>query len=134
MSKPEDQNLPDHPRGYPIYRPHWDERPTELLNCCFEHESELDWIRIAKFGDRIIAAYRIAKTGEFGFEICSLVVHSDFRGRGLGQWLVQHAMGLIESKGGLVVIVQIGCQVSMLERLGFEWKAEFGYRHQLVQE
>lgn len=110
---------PKHPREYPVYRPRWDERPEELLGCSYQTEEELDWVRIAKKGARVVAAYQVAKIDTFNFSILSLAVSPHYRGQGIGNWMLLHALGLIESKGGRTVHVNWGYTVPLLERLGF---------------
>lgn len=110
---------PSHPRGYPVYRPHWDERPEQLLGRSFQAEEELDWVRIAKHGKRIVAAYHIAKIDTFNYSISSLAVTPNYRGEGIGHWMLLHALGLIESKGGRTVHVYWGCTAPLLKRIGF---------------
>lgn len=92
------------PREYPVFRPYWRERPTQLLQQSIE-ESDLDWIRIAKHHGQVIAAYRIEQQDVFNYSILSIAVDSNYRHQGIGRWMVLHAVGLIESKGGRVVHV-----------------------------
>lgn len=108
-----------HPRDYPVFRPHWDERPEKLLQQRFASEEELDWVRIAKHGQTVIAAYRVSTIDRFNFSIASIAVLPDYRGKGIGRWMLMHAMGLIESKGGRTVHANWGCSVPLLDRLGF---------------
>ncbi len=129
-----DETRPAHPRGYPIYRPHWNERPIQLLNRSFEQDSELDWIRIAKHHDQVIAAYQIALIDTFNYWISALDVRKDYRGEGLGRWMLLHAIGLIESKGGRVVHVKCKNPKPNLEGLGFLATDSNEYRLQLVRE
>ena len=128
------EGRPSHPRGYPIFRPHWDERPTSLLHCCIDAEEDLDWIRIAKHEGRVIAAYQIELVQNFVYRIVSLVVDEEYRREGLGGWMLLHALGLIESRGGRSVLVEWNRNTSMLERVGFIQDTDSGYKLELDRE
>ncbi|MCY3627964.1 MAG: GNAT family N-acetyltransferase [Gammaproteobacteria bacterium] len=106
------------PRDYPIFRPYWCERPTELLGDSITEE-DLDWIRIAKHNGDVIAAYWIEQHDPFNFTIKSFAVDKVYRKQGLGRWMVLHAVGLIESKGGRTAHAQFDKPVSFLETCGF---------------
>lgn len=107
------------PRRFPIYRPHWHERPVELLARDIFFEAELDWIRIAKDNSKVVAAYEIKQLDTWNFSMVSLAVAEPYQSQGLGRWMLLHAIGLIESKGGRVVHAH--CQ----ELWGFFKKAGF---------
>ena len=128
------EERPSHPRGYPVFRPHWEERPTRLLEQQFESEEELNWVRVAKHNDCVIAAYAIAPLDRFNYKIRMLVVDERYRGEGLGRWLLLHALGLIESKGGQFVHANWGCRTPLLEAVGFERGEENKYRIKLERE
>lgn len=123
-----------HPRDYPVFRPRWDERPEELLGQTFESEKELDWVRIAKHDKNVVAAYLIARIDEFNFSIAALAVNEHYRGEGLGHWMLLHALGLIESKGGRIVHAKWGSNPPLLERVGFRRDQENGHWLQLDRE
>lgn len=91
------------PRRFPIYRPHWHERPTQLLARDISRDTELDWIRIAKDDGEVIAAYEVEQNDPWNFSVLTLTVAESYRNQGLGRWMLLHAVGLIESKGGRVV-------------------------------
>ena len=106
------------PRDYRIFRPYWHERPHDLLGEPFE-EADLDWIRIAKDSGEIIAAYWLEQYDQLNFAIKSFAVQQAYRNQGLGRWMVLHAVGLIESKGGRTVHAQFNESVPLLESCGF---------------
>ena len=58
-----------------------------------------EWTRIADFGDAEVGVYEIRRLGPTRFRIVGLRVHKAFRQRGIGQWLVRHAIGTAESCG-----------------------------------
>ena len=110
---------PPAPRRFPIYRPHWHERPEKLLARNISCESELDWIRIAKDESEVIAAYEIEQNDPWNFSILSLTVSQPYQNQGLGRWMLLHAVGLIESKGGRVVHARCRNQTDFVTRIGF---------------
>lgn len=128
------EERPTHPRGYRVFRPRWEERPTNLLSCQFEKEVELDWVRVAKHKNVVVAAYKIAMLNSNVYKISSLAVDERYRGCGLGSWLLLHALGLIESKGGQTVHANWGCRSSLLQRIGFEQVQGSQYRLKLERE
>ena len=125
---------PTHPRDYPIFRPHPDECPVELLGQIPTEEFDLDNIRIMKHDQEIIAAYRFSKSGTFSYRIHSLLVKPSYRQRGLGKWLLAHLLGIVESKGGLVVLTQEHGNVSFYEQHGFTRNAIGELEYNVVPE
>lgn len=125
---------PSHPRDYPIFRPHPDECPKELLGQIPTEEFDLDCIRIMKHGQEVIAAYRFAKISKFAYRIHSLQVKPTYRQRGLGKWLLAHLLGIVESKGGLVILTRENGNVSFYERQGFTRNAIGELEYTVVPE
>ena len=122
------------PRRFPIYRPHWHERPSELLARIVLSETELDWIRIAKHHSEVISAYEIEQTDTWNFSLLSLVVTRSYQNQGLGRWMLLHAIGLIESKGGRVIHARCPSHQEFFTRVGFTIIAPSHYLLQLEPE
>ena len=113
------ESFPNHPRDYPIFRPREDECPHSLLDLPKDEPVDLDAIRVAKHHDHVVAAYKFRRLSALTFEIQRVGVSETYRSRGLGSWMLAHAIGIIESKGGREVIVHAhACE--FLLRLGFE--------------
>lgn len=111
--------FPDHPRDYRIFRPREDECPHILLGLSRDEPVELDDIRVAKHHDNVVAAYKFTRLSALKFEIDRLGVSESYRNRGLGSWMLAHAIGIIESKGGREVFVHAPlCE--FFSRIGFE--------------
>lgn len=111
--------FPVHPRDYPIFRPREDECPDKLLGLPVGEPVNLDVIRVAKHHDKVVAAYKYKRLSALVFEIERLGVRKPYRCRGLGSWMLAHAIGIIESKGGREVIVHAPfCE--FFARFGFE--------------
>ena len=79
------------PRDVGIYRPYPDETPWPGAN--------LDWTRVAKLDGTVVGAYELKRLADTAFLISALCVVPDCRGRGLGAWLLGHAIGTAESQG-----------------------------------
>ena len=58
-----------------------------------------EWTRIAEYGDTEVGAYELKRLGPTRFGIVGIEVREDFRGRGIGRWLLCHAIGTAESSG-----------------------------------
>ncbi len=110
--------LPEHPRDYPISRPHEDEIPTKLLELSDDAPIDLDNIRVAKNGNEVVAAYLFKRLSPLQYAVEAIGVVCSHRQRGLGSWMLAHAIGMIESKGGREVIVRRS-RCGFLERFGF---------------
>ena len=114
-----DSFFPDHPRDYPIFRPRKDECPHTLLGLCTDEPVDLDDIRVAKHHDNVVAAYKFTRLSPLTFEIERLGVSETYRNRGLGSWMLAHAIGIIESKGGRQIFVHAP-SCDFFSRVGFE--------------
>lgn len=124
---------PTHPRDYPIFRPREDECPTELLALDPTQVVDLDDIRVSKHHDQVIAAYKLNRLGAMTFEIEKIGVVEAYRGQGLGSWLLAHAVGIAESKGGREVVVRTA-QCEFFARVGFKAVNEDELRLRLIPE
>ena len=58
-----------------------------------------EWTRIADLGNAEVGAYEIERLGPTRFRIVGLRVTEEFRRRGVGHWLLRHAVGTAESCG-----------------------------------
>jgi GNAT superfamily N-acetyltransferase len=109
-----------------IYRPYADEVPWDLLADSTAAEDELaavlalNFLRVAKYGDRVAGAYGIRPVTATRFELVTLIVAEGFRRQGLGRWLAGHAIGLAETKGAREIVYHGATGRRFLERLGFE--------------
>jgi GNAT superfamily N-acetyltransferase len=103
-----------HARSVQIFRPYPDEAPWSLLAIAGLDEAALedrlthDQTRIAKFEARLVGAYGLRPMDDVRFELVALAVVEGYRRRGLGRWLLGHALGLAESRGGREVVTA-GC-------------------------
>ena len=86
-------------RDVDIYPPYPHEDPRHLVGVA----NADDLVRVAKLDGRVIGAYRLVRCGETRFAIKALAVEADCRGHGIGRWLLGHAIGIAELKGGRVI-------------------------------
>lgn len=97
------------PRQVGIFRPYAQEMPWPDANP--------EWTRVAKLGGDIIGAYEIAPLAPTRFQMVALSVAPAWRGRGLGRWLLGHAIGTAESQGAREV--EAATQSPFYEGYGF---------------
>ncbi len=67
----------------------------------------------------VIAAYAIEQLDTWNFSVVSLSVAGPYQDQGLGRWMLFHAVGLIESKGGRVVHVRCAELLCFVKKAGF---------------
>ena len=81
-----------------------------------------EWTRIAEYGDAEVGAYELKRLGPTRFRIVGLKVHEDFRGLGIGRWLLRHAVGTAESSGAREI--EAPPNESFFEHQGFRPEAD----------
>jgi len=121
--------VPFAPRDARILRPYPEEMPWELLldadpsRARVESYLSDDYTRIAKYADRVIGVYALARHEPTVFELMNIAVAEDYQRIGLGRWLLGHAIGLAESKGARTV--EVGTGNSSFDALRFYQRAGF---------
>ena len=126
-------------REVEIFRPYADEFPDDLFTAAGMDEARLEdlaaaeYVRIAKLGGAIVGAYALGRVDALAYELLAVVVAEASRRQGLGRWLVGHAIGVAESKGGRQVFVPQSGGTRMFERIGFVADGD-GLRYDLVPE
>ncbi len=90
------------PQEVKIYRPNKNRISTTLLNCIDRSTigAQKFFIRVADFDDAEVGFYMLYCQSSNIYVLHALAVKEHLRGRGLGSWLLGHAIGLTESKGG----------------------------------
>lgn len=118
-----------------VYRPYPDETPWELLDQPVAADDEVEGVqmRIAKLGDDVVGAYVIEPVDPLTFRIVDLVVAEGWRRRGIGRWLLGHALGLAESRGAREVLVTDPSPRRFFARIGFV-EADSGMRFSITPE
>ena len=113
-------------RDASIFCPYPDEVPWQWLDSRRAGaDLDRDFIRVAKLGNEVIGAYAIVRESPLEFSLVMLHVVPQYRGAGLGRWLLAHALGLAESKGGRSM--GTGCDAPLLRRVGFRSSERRGH-------
>lgn len=108
-----------------FFRPYPDEIPWELLRLAETDEetvvgyADADFIRVAKYRNEPVGVYVIRPETATRFELCNLAVDPNFRHKGIGRWLLGHAIGIAETKGGREIFVKKAPLRGLFERTGF---------------
>lgn len=58
-----------------------------------------EWTRIAEYDDAEIGVYELKPLAPTRFRVVGIRVREEFRRRGIGRWLLRHAIGTAESCG-----------------------------------
>lgn len=113
-------------RDVRIYRPYPDEVPWDLLAAAGLDEADptavldLDFLRVAKHEGTVAGLYAIRPLQSPRYELVTLIVDERYRRQGLGRWLLGHAIGLAETKGGREIVVRAPASRRFFARAGFE--------------
>ena len=112
-----------------IFCPFPHEVPQQIVGA----DDDGDDVRVAKFDGKVIGAYRLARALGDRFEIKALVVCEGYRDRGVGRWLLRHAIGIAESRGGRVIEAPRGAPAAFLQDSGFQ-REDGAFRLRLTPE
>ena len=82
-----------------------------------------EFTRIAKYREEVVGVYALIRHAATRFEVMNIAVRDDFRGKGLGRWLLGHAIGVAESKGARVI--EVGTGNSSFAKLAFYQRSGF---------
>ena len=113
-------------RSVEVFKPYASELPEALLEAERLSEQTIDrWfdaetLRIAKIGTDVLGAYAMDRIDAINFELHGVIVDPRVRKQGLGRWLVGHAIGVAESKGGRHLHTRATSGTRMYKALGFE--------------
>ncbi len=113
------------PQDVSIFRPYPDEMPWDLLALADPREERVlgyadpDMTRVAKYQQRVVGVYVLKRRSPTVFQLCNLAVAPDCRGSGLGRWLLGHAVGIAESRGGREILVEGVPLRGLFRRFGF---------------
>ncbi|MGE0625925.1 MAG: GNAT family N-acetyltransferase [Pseudomonadales bacterium] len=104
-----------------VYRPYPDEIPYELLELAgaADGHTDVDLMRVAKLDGEAVGVYQLRVLTPTCYELIALAVAPDCRHRGLGRWLLGHAIGIAESRGGREIRCRAAEARGLFARTGF---------------
>jgi GNAT superfamily N-acetyltransferase len=104
-----------------VFRPYPDEIPYDLLELAGAgaEQADADLMRVAKLDGEAVGVYQLRVQNPTCYELVALAVEPGCRQRGLGRWLLGHAIGIAESKGGRVIRIRGRKTRGLLTRTGF---------------
>lgn len=111
------------PRAIRVYPPFVDEVPWQLLPKGFAAEADLDGMRVAKLNGQVVGVYAFERDSSLVYRITAFVVAKPQRRRGIGRWLLGHAIGVCETKGARELWAPPS-DSRLLRRAGFEPTAD----------
>jgi len=123
------------PQDLHIFRPYGDEWPWHLLDECdgAAPPDDRDLLRLAKLGDEVVGLYALVPLDDLHYALELLLVDARYRRGGFGRWLLGHAVGLAETKGGRHIHLRGQRSRRFFRRFGFV-PAGDGLRYDLVPE
>ena len=117
-------------RDYEVFRGDPAELPKDMAATLSSLARPPDVLRVAKLAECIIGCYamhepllldnQVART----FVLAMVMVEPNYRGNGVGRWLVGHAIGVAETKGGRHLVAELAGPAAFFTGLGFQSSAE----------
>ena len=126
-------------REVELFRPYSNEFPENLLwdagadETCVARWQSAEIVRIARYQDELAAVYAMDRPEPTQFILHGLVVAQPLRKQGLGRWVVGHAIGVAESKGGRHIQLPASGGTRCFSRIGFVTDGS-GWRFDLIPE
>ena len=106
------------PRDVSIFRPRAIEAMIDPLPCVLK-AADLELVRAAKWLGEVVAVYQLTQMTETEFALVSIHVEAGYRRKGLGTWMLGHAIGLAEARGGRSIEAVFAEERRFFERRGF---------------
>ena len=126
-------------RDFEVYPPFRDELPVDLYAPphldieCRPTYPAAEFIRIAKNQQKIFGIYELDRSDEGVFIIRSLIVDQANRRKGIGRWLLGHAIGVAESKGGRQLLLRSQLSKAFFLRFDF-YEEETNLKYDLIRD
>ena len=114
-------------RDYEVFRGDPAALPADMAEIYGAMQPRPDVLRVAKFEQQVIGCYAMRSPesalvgGNPGpFELGMVMVSEAYQRTGVGRWLVGHAIGVAESKGGRELLVPLTGPAEFFEGLGLQ--------------
>jgi len=126
-------------RSFDVYPPQRGELPIKLFappHCeDFYRPAEppSEFVRIAKNPENVLGIYELDRVEKGLFRIRSLIVDRSFRRQGVGSWLLGHAIGVAESKGGRQVDLKNNIAKNFFRKFDF-YEVEGNLQYDLIPD
>jgi len=98
--------MPINTREIEVFKPYSNEAPEALLMNEGFTDAQIDiWLdsdllRVAKRGEEVLGLYAMNIADGETYQLLGIVIAPNARKQRVGRWLVGHALGVAESKGG----------------------------------
>ena len=126
-------------RDFEVYPPFRDELPLDLYGPphlkaeCGPAEPPAEFIRIAKNQKKVFGIYELDRSDKGVFVIRSLIVDQASRRNGIGRWLLGHAIGVAESKGGHQLLLRSQLSKAFFQKFDF-YEEGTGLKYDLIPD
>ena len=113
-------------RDYEVFRGDPAALPQKMAEIYGDMQLPPDVLRVAKMHEQVIGCYAMHSPesshsdGKLGlFELGMVMVLDTYQRNGVGRWLIGHAIGVTESKGGRELLVTLRGPADFFQGLGF---------------
>lgn len=126
-------------RDYEVFRGEPAALPENMAAVLSSLVRPPDVLRVAKLGELIIGCYAMHEPTPIDeqvariFSLAMVMVEPNYQGNGVGRWLVGHAIGVAETKGGRHLAAQFAGPADFFRGLGFQVTAA-GFRFDMYPE
>lgn len=126
-------------REIEVFKPYSNEFPHDLLlregldDDCAATWLQAETLRVAKRESEVLGVYAMNRIDREDFRVLGVLIAPASRKQGLGRWLIGHAIGVAESKGGRRVTLESPGSSRIFARMGFERGPEV-WTFDLIQE
>ena len=126
-------------RDFEVYPPFRDELPLDLYGPphlkaeCGPADPPAEFIRIAKNQKKVVGIYELDRCDKGVFVIRSLIVDQANRRNGIGRWLLGHAIGVAESKGGHQLLLRSQLSKAFFQKFDF-YEEGTGLKYDLIRD
>tara|TARA_B100001778_G_scaffold301256_1_gene277141 strand:+ start:106 stop:420 length:315 start_codon:yes stop_codon:yes gene_type:complete len=100
---------------------------------CGPAEPPAEFIRIAKNQKKVFGIYELDRSDKGVFVIRSLIVDQASRRNGIGRWLLGHAIGVAESKGGHQLLLRSQLSKAFFQKFDF-YEEGTGLKYDLIRD